>query len=163
MLALLMTHRDDYQFRAEVLQKQAGIGRDKFQKIMRELMTCGYVKRQALRGESGMVAGSESVILDDPHRPPESPAVGTAKHQTTRKNIEAISFNTTSRKLVSAPQVRAAFSISEMTLWRWLNEPAMNFPKPIHINRRRYFRENEIADWVVSQEQIALLRKAVVE
>lgn len=35
-----------------------------------------------------------------------------------------------------------------MTLWRWLNDPAMRFPKPIYIARRRFFREAEIAAWI---------------
>jgi len=38
--------------------------------------------------------------------------------------------------------------VSDMTLWRWLNDPAMRFPKPIYIARRRFFREAEIAAWI---------------
>ncbi|WP_068111267.1 helix-turn-helix transcriptional regulator [Tropicimonas marinistellae] len=45
--------------------------------------------------------------------------------------------------------------ISDMSLWRWLNDPALNFPKPIYIARRRYWREVEIIDWLESRESVA--------
>jgi len=35
-----------------------------------------------------------------------------------------------------------------MSLWRWLNDPAMNFPRPIYIAKRRYWREAEIVAWL---------------
>jgi predicted DNA-binding transcriptional regulator AlpA len=34
-----------------------------------------------------------------------------------------------------------------MTLWRWLNDPDLKFPRPIVINHRRYFRLSEIETW----------------
>ena len=44
---------------------------------------------------------------------------------------------------LTAKNVRARFAgISEMTLWRWLNES--DFPKPVMINHRRYFVASEI-------------------
>lgn len=45
--------------------------------------------------------------------------------------------------------------VSNMTLWRWLNEPTMNFPKPIKIGKRRYWRETEIIAWLGSREVAA--------
>lgn len=77
MLALLMTYSDDWTFNRDHLMKVAGIGRDKFQRIMRELMDAGYVRRQAVRGSEGKVAGSTWIIADDPnHRQPENPSLG---------------------------------------------------------------------------------------
>lgn len=35
-----------------------------------------------------------------------------------------------------------------MSLWRWLNNPAMAFPKPVTIQRRRYWREAEVLAWL---------------
>jgi hypothetical protein len=41
---------------------------------------------------------------------------------------------------LTANQVRARYGgISDMTLWRWLRDPDMNFPQPTVINGRRYF------------------------
>jgi Prophage CP4-57 regulatory protein (AlpA). len=53
------------------------------------------------------------------------------------------------RKLISAAAVRALCGgISDMSLWRWLNTPAMAFPKPVTIQRRRYWREAEVLAWL---------------
>jgi len=52
-------------------------------------------------------------------------------------------------KLISAAVVRdLCGGISDMTLWRWLNNPALKFPKPIKIQARRYWRAAEIASWL---------------
>lgn len=45
--------------------------------------------------------------------------------------------------------------ISYMTLWRWLNDPAMGFPRPVIIGRLRYWREADIVAWLASREVAA--------
>lgn len=56
------------------------------------------------------------------------------------------------RKLVSANAVRILCGdVSDMTLWRWLQSPELNFPKPTYIGTRRYWREAEIFDWIEKQ------------
>jgi predicted DNA-binding transcriptional regulator AlpA len=53
-----------------------------------------------------------------------------------------------SKDLLPTRQVRARFGgISQMTLWRWLRNPGMNFPQPIIINGRRYWREDALSEW----------------
>jgi predicted DNA-binding transcriptional regulator AlpA len=37
--------------------------------------------------------------------------------------------------------------VSDMTLWRWLNDSELAFPKPTYIRRRRYWREADIDAW----------------
>lgn len=37
--------------------------------------------------------------------------------------------------------------ISEMTLWRWVNQDRSSFPKPIYINRRRLWPLHAIEAW----------------
>ncbi|EEX10095.1 conserved domain protein [Ruegeria lacuscaerulensis ITI-1157] len=39
-----------------------------------------------------------------------------------------------------------------MTLHRWLNNPELNFPRPIYIGRRRYWREAEVVAWLDARE-----------
>ena len=51
------------------------------------------------------------------------------------------------QKYLTGPQVRARYGISEMTLWRWLQDSNMQFPIPMVINRRRFFKESEITYW----------------
>lgn len=56
-------------------------------------------------------------------------------------------------KLIPAAAVRDALGgISDMTLWRWLNDDALNFPKPIKIQKRRYWRAEEIVAWLEERE-----------
>jgi predicted DNA-binding transcriptional regulator AlpA len=44
-------------------------------------------------------------------------------------------------------QVRDRYNVSDMTLWRWLRNPKLNFPQPTIINRRRYWAEEELQQW----------------
>lgn len=41
---------------------------------------------------------------------------------------------------------------SDMTIWRWLNDPELGFPRPVYIRKRRYWREADILDWLEAQE-----------
>jgi len=77
-LALLMTYSDGWEFITGHLMKVAQVGRDKFQRIMGELETAGYVRREIRRGEGGRLAGSRWVINDSPEDDgePENPALG---------------------------------------------------------------------------------------
>lgn len=55
-------------------------------------------------------------------------------------------------KLITAPDVRAMCGrVSDMTLWRWIHDPNVNFPKPIYIGKRRYFRQADVAAWIEAQ------------
>jgi len=55
-------------------------------------------------------------------------------------------------KLITAAEVRARFGgISDMSLWRWLADEALGFPRPVRIQRRRFFREAEIEAFIERQ------------
>lgn len=55
-------------------------------------------------------------------------------------------------ELIQAAEVRRIFGgVSDMSLWRWLDNPDLNFPRPIVISRRRFWRKTEIAEWQKSQ------------
>lgn len=51
------------------------------------------------------------------------------------------------RQFLTRPQVKRLYQISEMTLWRWENSETLNFPKPIVVNRRKFFREEDLLNW----------------
>lgn len=53
--------------------------------------------------------------------------------------------------LVPANNVRERFGVTDMTLWRWLRDDALSFPRPIYIKTRRYWREDELSDWIASR------------
>lgn len=45
--------------------------------------------------------------------------------------------------------------ISDMTLARWLTDPAKAFPRPAYLGRRRFWREAEILDWLEARTEVA--------
>lgn len=56
-------------------------------------------------------------------------------------------------KLIPAGAVRdLCGNISDMSLWRWLHDDVLNFPKPIYIAKRRYWREADILSWIDMRE-----------
>ncbi|MAU53986.1 MAG: transcriptional regulator [Roseovarius sp.] len=61
----------------------------------------------------------------------------------------------TSRLLTAAAVRDALGGVSDMTLWRWLNDPALSFPRPIYIARRRYWREADVIEWLDAREVAA--------
>jgi predicted DNA-binding transcriptional regulator AlpA len=57
-------------------------------------------------------------------------------------------------EFVPSGQLRAELGgISDMTLWRWLKDPKLNFPQPVQIRNRRYWRRSEINGWKVARSQ----------
>ncbi|TPE53226.1 helix-turn-helix transcriptional regulator [Amaricoccus solimangrovi] len=51
--------------------------------------------------------------------------------------------------LISATGTRQICGgISDMTLHRWLSDPALNFPRPVYIRKRRFWREAELLAWL---------------
>lgn len=50
-----------------------------------------------------------------------------------------------SKHLLPAKDVRAMFGgVSQMTLWRWLQDESLGFPRPTLIRSRRYWDSDEI-------------------
>lgn len=48
---------------------------------------------------------------------------------------------------LSSQKVRARYGISNMTLYRWERDPALNFPQPVIINGRKYQDESKLQEW----------------
>lgn len=87
LLALLMTYSDEWVFIKEHLQDMTGMGRDKFERTMGELIKCGYVERILSREEgTGKLLGSTWVIRDD--RGPEFQGVGVTEALKNRPPAE---------------------------------------------------------------------------
>jgi hypothetical protein len=65
MLAFLLTMPDDWTIRIEHIAAELRIGRDKTQKIMRELQTAGYAQLQDARdAASGRLGGKRWIIFE---------------------------------------------------------------------------------------------------
>jgi predicted DNA-binding transcriptional regulator AlpA len=52
---------------------------------------------------------------------------------------------------IPAGQLRARYGISAMTVWRWLQDKPLGFPRPIRINRRRFWKLAELEQWEASR------------
>ncbi len=51
-------------------------------------------------------------------------------------------------RYLNSRQVRERYgSISDMSLWRWLNNEALRFPKPLIINNRRFWDQSSLEEW----------------
>ena len=48
------------------------------------------------------------------------------------------------KRLLPAKDIRAMFNVSTMTIWRWLQDESLGFPKPTVIRNRRYWDADEI-------------------
>ena len=46
-------------------------------------------------------------------------------------------------------------NISEMTLHRWLKDVELEFPRPVRINHRRYWRLGRIRAFWARQQEVA--------
>ncbi len=59
--------------------------------------------------------------------------------------------------LISAPKLCKRLDIVGMTLWRHERDPRLNFPQPIKINGRKFYKKSEIDAW----ERVQAARRAV--
>jgi predicted DNA-binding transcriptional regulator AlpA len=62
------------------------------------------------------------------------------------QNYVKVAFDDGNRYL-PAMAVCARWSITDMTLYRWLRDPAKNLPRPYYFGRLRYFKLSEIEAW----------------
>jgi predicted DNA-binding transcriptional regulator AlpA len=52
-----------------------------------------------------------------------------------------------------AAKVAERYQVTPMTLWRWLRDPDMRFPRPTYLGRLRFWRIDELAAWEASRPQ----------
>jgi predicted DNA-binding transcriptional regulator AlpA len=54
-------------------------------------------------------------------------------------------------RFISQPEILQRYGISEMTLSRWRRDEHLNFPPPLTIRRRNFYKRAEIDAWEVAQ------------
>jgi predicted DNA-binding transcriptional regulator AlpA len=65
-------------------------------------------------------------------------------------------------RYLSAKRVRERYDdISDMTLWRWLRDLRLNFPKPIKIRNRRYWRLDDLVEWERRRAMVRVATQAL--
>jgi hypothetical protein len=62
---------------------------------------------------------------------------------------------------LTGPQVKARYgNVSDMAIHRWLNHATMNFPRPIYIGERKYWRLSAL---VAYEQRAATVKHEVSE
>jgi predicted DNA-binding transcriptional regulator AlpA len=49
------------------------------------------------------------------------------------------------------PKVAARYDVSDMTLYRWLRDERMQFPKPTYLGRNRYWKLSDLVSWEINR------------
>ncbi|NEI02400.1 DNA-binding protein [Rhizobium leguminosarum] len=55
--------------------------------------------------------------------------------------------STHSNRILPARNVWQRYGVTDRTIDRWLFQPGLGFPRPIVINRRRYWNECDLIAW----------------
>ena len=55
----------------------------------------------------------------------------------------------TEKRIQAADTRNLCGGISDMTLWRWIND--RDFPQPVYIGNRRYWKESDVLAWLDAQ------------
>jgi predicted DNA-binding transcriptional regulator AlpA len=50
-------------------------------------------------------------------------------------------------RFLPARAIWQRYDIVDMTLWRWLRDPRMNFPKPLRFGRFRRWKLADLLEW----------------
>jgi hypothetical protein len=53
----------------------------------------------------------------------------------------------TPRGYLPAKAVQERYGITDRSLDRWLADPEMDFPRPMVVRGRRYFKEEDLTRW----------------
>jgi len=63
---------------------------------------------------------------------------------------------TPAKRYIPGPKVDERYGITPMTRWRWSRNDELAFPKPIRINGRSFYAEDELEAW--ERQRAALSR-----
>lgn len=66
LLACVMSLPEDWNFNRAWAKKRFSVGKEKLERIIKELITAGYVQREQERGEAGRMAHAVYIFTDEP-------------------------------------------------------------------------------------------------
>ncbi|MGM4932871.1 hypothetical protein AB7714_29950 [Tardiphaga sp. 1201_B9_N1_1] len=66
-LGYLLSRHPDWKVRLRHIGNELGVGKDRMQRIFRTLIAAGYVTREIVRDEHGMIVAHEYVVTDEPN------------------------------------------------------------------------------------------------
>jgi predicted DNA-binding transcriptional regulator AlpA len=105
-------------------------------------------KAQSLK-EASQTSGT---FKADDDRAPEIRALGCAEPSAIRERRDFT--EPPPDRFLPARQVLERYSVSDMTLFRWLRSPQMKFPRPVYFGRLRFWRERDLTSWERSRPTI---------
>jgi predicted DNA-binding transcriptional regulator AlpA len=119
-------------------------------------------RAQAAAAQGSCQTGVEAEMGANPARTTQAPKnagsigssepVASAKLPSHRDLGQRDEESTLPHRYLTAPQVGQRYTISHMTLWRWLDDTALAFPQPaLRIRDRRYWLEADLVAWERSQ------------
>lgn len=68
LLALLMTHSANWEFHRSDILKKCGCGKEKYDRMIRELKSAGYLDIKSIRNDKGHIASYDWIINADPSK-----------------------------------------------------------------------------------------------
>lgn len=57
----------------------------------------------------------------------------------------------TERRIQAAAVRDLCGGVSDMWIWRKLNDPHSGFPRPVYIGARRFWKESDVVAWLEAQ------------
>jgi predicted DNA-binding transcriptional regulator AlpA len=97
-----------------------------------------YAKVRAGAMPAADPAADSTVGAPAPRKAPQSP----------RASPLALDDDT----LLTSTQARARVGgVSTMCIWRWMRDPRVQFPPPLKINSRNYWRLGDLRQWQAAQ------------
>ena len=47
------------------------------------------------------------------------------------------------------------YGVTAMSLWRWVADPDLSFPKPVYFGRFRYWKLSELGEWERTRPRVS--------
>ena len=66
----------------------------------------------------------------------------------------------TSRTYLPGPKTAHRYGVSDRTIVRWEQDPALGFPQPMHVNGRKFYPLDELEAWERSRAAPSNNKKA---
>lgn len=142
LLALLMTYADDWVFRRDHLMRITGMKKDKFTRVMGELVEAGYVERTQTRDESGRLLGRSWIIRDEPTTEVRKNRTMDTEVRKNRSPAEPLSGKSVHIRKPTGKKTNSknASGSDEPALFSEIEEPEPQ-EDPVEIGFERFWKE----------------------
>lgn len=156
LLVYLLSRPNDWQVQVGDIQKKGGVGREKAYRLIKELISVGWVRKSISREDNGQWGGIEYVITDQPEV--EEAAVSPcdeksylanslpANHHLTKdlKKPRTEKLQNTEKNILSDPAMDADFEEFWAAYPKRVNNPKKSAKAKYIVIRKRGVQHDEI-------------------